>query len=115
MSMNAETQEQTSPGTPKMKINTKNPQVGDTSLADIKRESSFSPRSPKGLAKSSSARCLCSPTTHAGSFRCRHHRSLGPGGMSRGGSVGSNLSLLGTKTAPIGGSKMNTCDSSCFE
>ncbi|CAA7397797.1 unnamed protein product [Spirodela intermedia] len=23
----------------------------------------------------SGAQCLCSPTTHRGSFRCRHHRS----------------------------------------
>ncbi|KAL0353485.1 UNVERIFIED_CONTAM: hypothetical protein Sangu_0929800 [Sesamum angustifolium] len=23
--------------------------------------------------------CLCSPTTHAGSFRCRHHRSVSAG------------------------------------
>ncbi|KAI3456781.1 hypothetical protein Pfo_013444 [Paulownia fortunei] len=23
--------------------------------------------------------CLCSPTTHAGSFRCRYHRNAGPG------------------------------------
>ncbi|KAG2701919.1 hypothetical protein I3843_06G062500 [Carya illinoinensis] len=24
---------------------------------------------------STKSNCLCSPTTHAGSFRCRHHRS----------------------------------------
>ncbi|MED6156377.1 hypothetical protein PIB30_013869 [Stylosanthes scabra] len=35
--------------------------------------------------------CLCSPTTHAGSFRCRHHREKG---LSRGRSVSSNLSSL---------------------
>ncbi|KAJ0102325.1 hypothetical protein Patl1_03798 [Pistacia atlantica] len=60
----------------------------------MKRQSSFqgSPRLQKGLGKSSSTRCLCSPTTHVGSFRCRHHRASG---MSRGGSVGSNLALLG--------------------
>ncbi|KAL8462158.1 hypothetical protein ACS0TY_033290 [Phlomoides rotata] len=23
--------------------------------------------------------CLCSPTKHAGSFRCRHHRNSAPG------------------------------------
>ncbi|CAL1366567.1 unnamed protein product [Linum trigynum] len=44
--------------------------------------------------------CLCSPTTHVGSFRCRLHR--GPGkGMIRGGSVGSNLSELGSKSRPL--------------
>ncbi|VVB16166.1 unnamed protein product [Arabis nemorensis] len=35
--------------------------------------------------------CLCSPTTHAGSFRCRHHRA---DSLTRVGSVGSNLSVL---------------------
>ncbi|CAK9163496.1 unnamed protein product [Ilex paraguariensis] len=34
---------------------------------------------PGGLTKPSKAQghCLCSPTTHAGSFRCRHHRNAG--------------------------------------
>ncbi|CAN1164779.1 hypothetical protein LINPERPRIM_LOCUS33377 [Linum perenne] len=46
--------------------------------------------------------CLCSPTTHVGSFRCRMHRAgNGPGGMVRGGSVGSNLSQLGSKSRPL--------------
>ncbi|XP_012570578.1 uncharacterized protein [Cicer arietinum] len=54
-------------------------------------------------SKSSNGRwnCLCSPTTHAGSFRCRLHRSAA-GGMHRGGSVGSNLSELGNKAGAIG-------------
>ncbi|CAK8565784.1 unnamed protein product [Lathyrus sativus] len=54
------------------------------------------------VRKSSSGRwnCLCSPTTHVGSFRCRHHRS-GSGGMFRGRSVGSNLVELGNKAGPI--------------
>uniref|UniRef100_A0A2C9WHW3 Uncharacterized protein n=1 Tax=Manihot esculenta TaxID=3983 RepID=A0A2C9WHW3_MANES len=38
--------------------------------------------------------CLCSPTTHAGSFRCRFHRTHG---MVRGHSVGSSLSELASK------------------
>ncbi|CAJ1963816.1 unnamed protein product [Sphenostylis stenocarpa] len=42
--------------------------------------------------------CLCSPTTHVGSFRCRHHRSSD---MRRGKSVGSNLAELGSKVGPI--------------
>lgn len=60
--------------------------------------------SPKGqptMAKSASGRsnCLCSPTTHAGSFRCRHHRS--EGGFRRAGSVGSNLSNLANKSVEL--------------
>ncbi|VVA97470.1 unnamed protein product [Arabis nemorensis] len=49
-----------------------------------------------GMGKSSSVRlnCLCAPTTHAGSFRCRYHRRNAGLGMSRGISVPSNLSML---------------------
>ncbi|QHO26511.1 hypothetical protein HN51_023611 [Arachis hypogaea] len=54
--------------------------------------------------KSSSGKfeCLCSPTTHAGSFRCRHHRAK-EAEMRRAMSVDSNLSALGSKkiTNPI--------------
>ncbi|KAJ4976026.1 hypothetical protein NE237_001132 [Protea cynaroides] len=51
------------------------------------------------LQKQSSARfnCLCSPTTHAGSFRCRLHRNSTL--RHSGGSVGSNLSELASKSA----------------
>uniref|UniRef100_A0A7N0RC59 Uncharacterized protein n=1 Tax=Kalanchoe fedtschenkoi TaxID=63787 RepID=A0A7N0RC59_KALFE len=46
---------------------------------------------------SARAACLCSPTTHAGSFRCRLHRTNnnlnGPSS-----SFGSNLSELGSKS-----------------
>ncbi|KAF8099104.1 hypothetical protein N665_0251s0029 [Sinapis alba] len=35
--------------------------------------------------------CLCSPTTHAGSFRCRHHRA---DSLTCVVSVGSNLAML---------------------
>ncbi|KAF6153830.1 hypothetical protein GIB67_001063 [Kingdonia uniflora] len=66
------------------------------------------PRSPRPrsrtLVKQTSAKmnCLCSPTTHAGSFRCRLHRSASSMGLSRtGGSIGSNLSELAAKTAAI--------------
>ncbi|CAL9111911.1 unnamed protein product [Musa textilis] len=48
------------------------------------------------LTKQASQRtsCLCSPTTHAGSFRCRLHRnSL----HHSSGSVGSGLSELAEK------------------
>ncbi|OMP06943.1 hypothetical protein COLO4_07740 [Corchorus olitorius] len=88
---------------PKINVKGKNLEVsvGEINLDDIKRHPivHVSPRGSSGNNNStklqpSSARwnCLCSPTTHAGSFRCRHHRSSG--GMTRGGSVGSNLSLL---------------------
>ncbi|XVF03598.1 hypothetical protein REPUB_Repub05bG0007100 [Reevesia pubescens] len=69
--------------------------IGEINLEEIKRHPTVhvSPRGPVNSTKPLGARsnCLCSPTTHAGSFRCRHHRV---GGMKRGGSVGSNLSLL---------------------
>ncbi|OEL30514.1 hypothetical protein BAE44_0008471 [Dichanthelium oligosanthes] len=39
--------------------------------------------------------CLCSPTMHAGSFRCRLHRGIG--GAGAGGSVGSGLHEMSKK------------------
>ncbi|XP_048229041.1 uncharacterized protein LOC125369817 [Ricinus communis] len=65
-----------------------------------KMTSNGSPRLQRALTKPASARwnCLCSPTTHAGSFRCRFHRTPG---MVRGGSVGSNLSELAAKSHSI--------------
>ncbi|CAH8260303.1 unnamed protein product [Arabidopsis lyrata] len=74
---------------------------------DIKRQEAYnmSPRVRRGgggggsvgMSKSSSVRqnCLCAPTTHPGSFRCRYHRRNAGLGMSRGISVPSNLSMLG--------------------
>ncbi|KAG6577543.1 hypothetical protein SDJN03_25117, partial [Cucurbita argyrosperma subsp. sororia] len=52
------------------------------------------------MTRSPSARstCLCSPTTHVGSFRCRLHRGTA---ISRGGSEGSNLSDLAQKSAAV--------------
>ncbi|OIT00037.1 hypothetical protein A4A49_02632 [Nicotiana attenuata] len=57
----------------------------------LKQPSSV-PSSPSGQPKSAKYNCLCSPTTHAGSFRCRYHRtsSLTRNSMS----VGSKLSEL---------------------
>ncbi|XP_057528970.1 uncharacterized protein LOC130807685 [Amaranthus tricolor] len=54
------------------------------------------------LKKSSSSRinCLCSPTTHVGSFRCRLHRHGNKSGFRRGHSVGSDLSELAHKSSP---------------
>lgn len=60
-------------------------------VEDVKKSSTPRPR----LQKTSSARlnCLCSPTTHDGSFRCRYHRN--PGLSRSSASIGSNLSALG--------------------
>ncbi|CAN4096277.1 unnamed protein product [Withania somnifera] len=55
---------------------------------------SSTPSTPAALRKTSSVKysCLCSPTTHAGSFRCRYHRNSGLTRTSM--SVGSKLSEL---------------------
>ncbi|KAL5077322.1 hypothetical protein RYX36_016306 [Vicia faba] len=80
--------------------------IPNLDIANSFKKQSQMPMSPlsqqREVKKSSSGRwnCLCSPTTHVGSFRCRHHRST-PGGMSRGRSVGSNLLELGSKAGPI--------------
>lgn len=50
----------------------------------IRRQSSVKPN------------CLCAPTTHTGSFRCRYHRTHG---LTRDASIGSKLSLLGEPNA----------------
>ncbi|KAF5728484.1 putative Serine-rich protein-related [Tripterygium wilfordii] len=65
--------------------------------AIIKRTTSLQV-SPRGGSTKGRSNCLCSPTTHAGSFRCRYHRFSG---MHRGGSVGSNLSELAAKQQSI--------------
>ncbi|KAJ8754923.1 hypothetical protein K2173_015435 [Erythroxylum novogranatense] len=57
-----------------------------------------SPKSQSNKPSGVRWNCLCSPTTHAGSFRCRLHRGHG---MTRGGSVGSNLSELALKSSSI--------------
>ncbi|KAL0855194.1 hypothetical protein Bca101_060346 [Brassica carinata] len=75
----------------------------EISQEDVKRQEAYnmSPRTrggggPAGMVKSSSVRlsCLCAPTTHPGSFRCRYHRRNAGLGMSRGISVPTNLSML---------------------
>ncbi|OIW10023.1 hypothetical protein TanjilG_32763 [Lupinus angustifolius] len=38
-----------------------------------------SPKSDGGVTPLPKGQCLCSPTTHEGSFRCRLHRSTGTG------------------------------------
>ncbi|KAF8052780.1 hypothetical protein N665_1505s0004 [Sinapis alba] len=78
---------------------------------DVKRQEAYnmSPRvrgggggGSAGMGKSSSVRlnCLCAPTTHPGSFRCRYHRRNAALGMSRGISVPTNLSMLGGGGSP---------------
>ncbi|KAL0354305.1 UNVERIFIED_CONTAM: hypothetical protein Sangu_1011800 [Sesamum angustifolium] len=66
----------------------------------LSRTTSSIPLSP-GLKKTVlKNNCLCSPTTHVGSFRCRYHRSSN--GLKRSSlSVGSKLSELADKSAQI--------------
>ncbi|EPS73021.1 hypothetical protein M569_01736, partial [Genlisea aurea] len=57
------------------------------------------PNSPMAGAPEITRRysCLCAPTTHAGSFRCRYHRNgsgMGTGLKRSSMSVGSKLSDL---------------------
>ncbi|KAI3421762.1 uncharacterized protein J3R85_011973 [Psidium guajava] len=67
--------------------------------------------SPKGEAPTAAAgsspkgQCLCSPTTHPGSFRCRFHRSGSSAWMKRsnsmpasGNSAGSSVSSSSPKS-----------------
>ncbi|XP_042519844.1 uncharacterized protein LOC122093555 [Macadamia integrifolia] len=76
--------------------------VSKINLDEIKKASplvTMTPTRRGRLQKQSSVKlnCLCSPTTHVGSFRCRHHRNSS---LSRSGvSVGSNLSELAAKSA----------------
>lgn len=78
--------------------------VANPSLSDMKAASSQAssvPSSPVTLKNSRSLRsnCLCSPTTHVGSFRCRQHRNSGL--MRNSMSVGAKLSELGANV-PVG-------------
>ncbi|WZY95689.1 uncharacterized protein BNACNNG68960D [Brassica napus] len=92
-----------------MKINKLKETPQEISQEDAKRQEAYnmSPRvrggsGSAGMGKSSSVRlnCLCAPTTHPGSFRCRYHRRNSALGMSRGISVPSNLSMLGGGGSP---------------
>ncbi|KAL1204872.1 hypothetical protein V5N11_017472 [Cardamine amara subsp. amara] len=86
----------------RMMMKNKFKETEEISQEDIKRQEAYnmSPRArgggSVGMGKSSSVRlnCLCAPTTHPGSFRCRYHRRNAGLGMSRGISVPSNLSML---------------------
>ncbi|XP_057440978.1 uncharacterized protein LOC130732973 [Lotus japonicus] len=72
-------------------------------MDDVKKHSNMveSPTSQAAtmMRKSSSERwnCLCSPTKHAGSFRCRRHRSTS---MHRSMSIDSRLSSMPSKDSP---------------
>ncbi|KAL8227476.1 hypothetical protein R6Q57_015060 [Mikania cordata] len=59
---------------------------------DVEQVHMTSPRlGGGGLARQGSVsknNCLCSPTTHAGSFRCRLHRA--PSGIQRTKSINSD-------------------------
>ncbi|KAL2457580.1 Uncharacterized protein Adt_46322 [Abeliophyllum distichum] len=70
-------------------------------LDAVKNGMHSSPSSPVAMEKTSSVRqnCLCSPTTHAGSFRCRYHRNHGLTRSSM--SVGSKLSEFAGKSTQI--------------
>ncbi|CAI0463688.1 unnamed protein product [Linum tenue] len=48
------------------------------------------PSSSSSCSSKNSAACLCSPTSHAGSFRCRLHRS--PSSIQRTKSMDSSSS-----------------------
>ncbi|KAJ0697632.1 hypothetical protein HanLR1_Chr10g0371091 [Helianthus annuus] len=57
------------------------------------------PSSPTKKSSATKMNCLCAPTNHPGSFRCRHHRNNLSGlGNRRTVSVGANLHLLGNTT-----------------
>ncbi|KAI3417059.1 uncharacterized protein J3R85_014798 [Psidium guajava] len=89
------------------KIEEKHPErrisVPRITIEEIRKHSPLmlSPRAlGNGSSKQLSGRmnCLCSPTTHAGSFRCRFHRN---NFIPRGHSIGSNLSELAAKSGGI--------------
>ncbi|TKY57429.1 hypothetical protein E2542_SST21877 [Spatholobus suberectus] len=72
--------------------------ISGLNMDDMKKQSHMleSPTTQTSMRKSSTERwnCLCSPTTHAGSFRCRRHRSAG---MRHATSIGSSLSSIDSK------------------
>ncbi|OMO58022.1 hypothetical protein COLO4_34910 [Corchorus olitorius] len=54
-------------------------------------EAAVPANSPKGGA---GGQCLCSPTTHQGSFRCRFHRSKSSSWMKRSNSMPANSASM---------------------
>ncbi|KAG0482507.1 hypothetical protein HPP92_010591 [Vanilla planifolia] len=53
--------------------------------------------------RDASRQCLCSPTTHQGSFRCRYHRSLSSAWFRRSKSMPSAASKPSTAAAAAAG------------
>lgn len=67
----------------------------DLSLDDDTNDTKAASTSPNRKSSAAKVSCMCAPTNHPGSFRCRHHRNSA--------SVGSNLSELGNRrTASVG-------------
>ncbi|KAL7239866.1 hypothetical protein ACSBR2_005684 [Camellia fascicularis] len=65
--------------------------------------STTSPKSGNGDVNSPKGQCLCSPTTHQGSFRCRFHRSTSNPWFKRSNSMPpksatNNLTSLSPKS-----------------
>lgn len=80
---------------PKMELKKQQLNLTEMNLEEIKRHPTVhhvSPRAGKAaMTAGVRSSCLCSPTTHVGSFRCRYHRVSN---MPRPSSVGSNLNML---------------------
>ncbi|KAH7860505.1 hypothetical protein Vadar_014200 [Vaccinium darrowii] len=84
----------------------------NTAPEEVKSSTALSspPPSPKmALQRSSSVKlnCLCSPTTHAGSFRCRYHRNSS---LTRSSSIGSKLSEVRSKLSEFEAKPSRMCD-----
>ncbi|GFZ07576.1 hypothetical protein Acr_19g0005130 [Actinidia rufa] len=89
--------------------------VPHINLEEVKKSAldSSSPNSPPTLRKASSVKysCLCSPTTHAGSFRCRYHRNHGlPRSSMSVGSKLNELASIGSSLSEMGTKGSRTCD-----
>ena len=61
-------------GKSKMSVNVESPK-GGTNNEDGTTTTTTTGGSMKSSPKGVMGQCLCSPTTHQGSFRCRFHRS----------------------------------------
>ncbi|PIA65064.1 hypothetical protein AQUCO_00100504v1 [Aquilegia coerulea] len=69
----------TSPGTIDVATSPKTGKAGESTMMMI-----ISPKGQgQGQGQGQGGQCLCSPTTHNGSFRCRFHRSLSSTWMMR--------------------------------
>ncbi|KAG9141256.1 hypothetical protein Leryth_001725 [Lithospermum erythrorhizon] len=83
-------------GIPKLPLESGKKTAAAASTEAISLSMPSSPRSPL-LKQAGKINCLCSPTTHPGSFRCRYHRNnkQTSRGLTRNSfSVGAKLSEL---------------------